>query len=350
MTRRVSHGRGDKAALLALLGIIAIFVFIVGRGWQTLFGGYGIWLSLSAGGVVAVIATALCYAIASERVFHPEAKATALAYFFVLFNISALGTINAMFLMFQSSNIVRDHVDAAIESVVSLRDVGASGIDTTEHDAFRASVNERWRNLKAELENPQLCCQGAVAAARIEELQLLLPSFRALAGGGRCEKVPLLIASYQKQIDELVSQSPVYLKSRKNLELKARIASQSDQLLEELNLIGKTVSGNFTLTEVKARLFDVSEKFSVLRQELGSKVTGEQAKVPMKIDTKSISALGDIGQILPFIMSRLGDVSTYVYLLIALILDIAVIAAFARVLREGPSANRIRSANTVRRV
>lgn len=149
MSRKTNAGRGDKAALLALIGIIIIFCAIVGRGWQTLLSSQGFEISLAAGVVMAIIATSLCYAIASERTWQPESKATALAYFFVLLNISALGTLNAMFLMFQSSNIIREHVDKATESVVTLRDIGGNSIDTSDFDRFKASINERSRNLKA---------------------------------------------------------------------------------------------------------------------------------------------------------------------------------------------------------
>jgi len=350
MSRRDASHRGDKAALLGLMAMVVVFVAVVGRGWQALFVNWGLSISISLGLFVAVIATSLAYAIAAERVYHPVAKATALAFFFVLFNISALGTVNAMFVMFQSANIFRDHIDASTQAVVALRDVGAGSIDTGEYERFRANLGDKWRNLKAELENPQLCGQGPVAATRMEELQVLLPSFRPLAGGGRCDKVPVLVASYEKQIGELTKESPIFLANRGKIELKQRVIGECQRLLEEIGQTSKTLSGTFSLGGIKAQLFDIAERYAVLRQEINSGNPVVQDKVPLKLDMRSVSALGDIGQVLPFIASRLTETSTYVYLVIALFLDLTVILAFARVLREGPSTPQRRLAQSVKQM
>jgi len=123
MNRRAVAQRGDKAAFLALIGIGIIFMTIVGRGWQTLLSAQGLYISVTVGIIIASIATALAYAIAAERVYHPTSVATAVAYFFVLVNLSALGTVNAMFVMFQSGNIFREQIDSSTKSVILLRDV-----------------------------------------------------------------------------------------------------------------------------------------------------------------------------------------------------------------------------------
>jgi hypothetical protein len=330
MNRQAITQKGD-------IGIVTIFVFIVGRGWQTLLSTQGLYISIAVGALVGTIATLLAYAIASERTYHPNSRAVWLAYFFVLFNLSALGTINAMFVMFQSSNIFREQIESTGAAVVSLRDVGAASIETSDFDSFNSNVMDKWRNLKAELDNPVLCGQGPVASNRIQELQSLLPNFRALAGGGRCDKVAQLIASYQKQIDSLMKESPIYLASKTRVDLKKRVIAESRGLLDELNVIGKSLNSDFRLSSVKGQIFDIAERYSVIRQEIGITGATSPEKIPLKIDVRSVSALGDIGQVLPFIVSRLTDVSTYVYLVIALVLDIAVILAFTRTLREGPT-------------
>jgi hypothetical protein len=348
--RKKYAGKGDQAALLALIGMLVVFAFIVGRGWQTLVSSYGAVVSLPIGVGMAVIAILLAYAVGSERTHHPRSKGPALAYFFFLFNISALGAVNAMFVMFQSTNVFREEVERSNEVIVSLRDIGAPAISTADYDRFRADISERWRNLRAELDNPQLCGQGATAALRITELQVVLPSFRPLAGGGRCDKVPALIAAYEKQITDLEKETPVYLAAKKKLELKKKIQVEAQSLLDEVNEIRKGLNGTFSMHTVKTKFFDVAERYGLVRQELAAAgVTGVD-KVPMRIDVKSISALGDIGQVIPFIISRLGETSTYVYLFIALVLDLAVIAAFARVLRVGPPREDQERASTLRRV
>lgn len=343
--QKKKKARGEKAALLALVGITIIFIGIVGRGWHTLFLSLGETLALLVGLGMALIAVVLGYAIASERVNNEGARVAAAAYFFVLFNISALGTINAMFVMFQSGDVFREHADKAADAVVALKETGVPLIDTRDYDRFKAQVGDKWRNLKAELENPQLCGQGAVAAARISELQSLLPNFRPLAGGGgRCEKVPAVVASYEQQIATLEKASPVYQANKAKIELKQKILADSDKLLSDLKEIRTSLSGNYSLSSVKSRLYPIAEHYGVLRQELASVATVSTEKVQQKIEMRTVAALGNIGQVIPFIMSRLAEPSTYIYLIVALVVDLALIAAFVRVLQFEPtSAQRQRS-------
>jgi hypothetical protein len=340
MDRRSASAPGDKAALFALVGMLVLFTYVVGKGWHGLFASQGIWISFFAGSVVALIAVALSYAIASERTHHPKTYGTAASYFFVLFNISALGTVNFMFTTFQSSNVFRDQVDQSTAAIVALRDYGVASIDTSEYDKFIGAVSDRMRNLRAELENPQLCGQGEEAERRISEIQALLPNFRKLAGGGKCERIPLVVATYEKQVAELLRESSQYKTARQRVELKSKLANDTAKLLDEVNAVAKDISGSYSSEDVRKRLFGIADRYSLRRQELGTQADMQLEKIPLKVDTKSISALGDIGQVLPFMFSRLSDISTYLYLLIAVVIDVALVSAFARVLRASPTSQQ----------
>lgn len=242
-----------------------------------------------------------------------------------------------MFLMFQSTNVFREELEQSNQAIVSIRDIGAPAISTAEYDRFRADVADRWRNLRAEIENPLLCGQGPVAAQRISELRAVLPNFRSLAGSGKCNQTPVLIAAYEKQVADLEKESLQFQMAKKKIELREKIRIESALLLDDTNEIRKGLGGLFSINTIKTRMFDVAERYGLLRQELASAgVTGID-KVPAKIDMRSVSALGDIGQLVPFIISRLSDISTYLYMVIAVVLDLAVISAFSRVLRVAPS-------------
>jgi hypothetical protein len=328
----------NRPAALALLGIVVLFIAIVGKGWQGLFSTQAFGLSVFVGFVVAVIATVLAYAIANERVTHTSWNSAALAYFFFLFNISALGTVNAMFATFQSANILRSEIESATTSAVKLRDLGLAQLATPASEQLTSEVATRWKNLRAEIENPLRCGQGQEAARRAAELQQVLPTFRMLAGAVQCKNNHELIVAYEKQIAELVATSPEVIKDKPRLEFKAHLITETQQLLEGLRETQKQLNGRFFLNDIKGRIFDVAESYSKLRQELDTRSSKTIEAIPPKIDTTAVSALGDIGQVLPFIMSRLSDVSTYVYLAIALILDMAVIVSFQRVLQSGPDS------------
>jgi hypothetical protein len=122
-------------------------------------------------------------------------------------------------------------------------------------------------------------------------------------------------------------------------------------LLADLDDVRKGLNGLYDLPTTKSKLYDVAERYGQMRQELSSAggVTGID-KVPPRIDTRTISALGDIGQVIPFIISRLGELSTYIYLFLALVLDLAIIAGFIRVLRVGPQQSTMHFAGGLRKV
>jgi hypothetical protein len=67
---------------------------------------------------------------------------------------------------------------------------------------------------------------------------------------------------------------------------------------------------------------------------------GAFSGVPKVLETFQTTALGNVGQVIPFMMARLTDPATYVFFFAALVLDLAMVAAFARVLRREPSRAR----------
>jgi hypothetical protein len=325
----------DRPAALALIGISALSLGILGYGWQSFFSSMGVFLSATLGLLIAAIALALAYAIATERVQHPHSRATAAAYFFVLFNISALGTTNALFVMFQSTNIFREQHEQAKAALTLLHEAAARALETPEYERFEAQVLASWGNLKREIENPLLCGQGPVAQQRAAELRELLPDFRTLVGVAGCERNGRLVAAYDEQVKELLTRSPQYAASRETAALRVKLRARTEELLDRIRTSEERLSGTYSIPDVKAFFFSIASEYSQLRQELNAKAKVPAAEAPMQIDTATVSALGDIGQIVPFLFSRLFDASTYVYVLIALVLDLTLIAAFARVMRSG---------------
>lgn len=340
----------DRPAALALIGISALAFGILGYGWHAFFSSLGIFLSSLLGLIIAAIALALAYAIATERVQQPHSRTTAAAYFFVLFNISALGTTNAMFVMFQSTNIFREQYEQAKSAVAQLHEASAKALGTPEYERFEAQVMASWASLRAEIENPVLCGQGPVAQQRAAELRALLPDFRPLATVGGCAGNQSLIAAYDKQIKELITRSPQYTQSRELIALRGRLAVATDELAARLRESEQQLSGTYSIPDVKAFLYAVASDYSQLRQMLNARVKVPASEAPLAIDTSTVSALGDIGQILPFLFSRLSDPSTYVYVFIALVLDLTLIAAFARVMRSGSDPRQRLVASAPRQV
>ncbi len=330
-----------RSSVFALIGICLIFGVIVGRGWQGLASSFGFTIALIVGVLVALIAMVLAWAIADEWINSPDERATRWAYFFVLLNISALGTLNAMFLTFQASNLFREESEIARLSVGQLKDAGMSYLTPrlAEFDKLEGDVKTVKTKLIDELLNPQNCGQGTVALTYANELKALI-GFQANSGTPDCRTATAVAKQYDKKIPELLLSTNVYLKAQTDIDLRKKLLdfqALSYQDLSEINKMASQVAK--PVPEMKILFFKVAERYSAMKAEFGTRLPS-QAVVPERIDTSAISALGDIGQIWPFLMSRLDKLPTYFYLLIAVFLEVTVILSFRRVLSGEPTPRR----------
>lgn len=336
--RQRNQGTGDKPALWALLGISVIFGFVIGRGWKTLFSAYGSVVSWSAAITLVAIALSLCWAIASERVHQPHAKGAALAYFFFLVNLSALGTINTMFLQFQGSSVVRSEVDKAIITVTKFKSEGIELIDTREYDEYDRRLGILTGDLRREIENPVNCGQGPKAIEIIGEIKQLVPGFQPLNLGTNCQnfenkgKVDQVIDAYKKKIDEGKRLSAVFVAKRNDILAKADLEAGASEMLAKINKVPREIQSDRDLFIARSELEQVAQMYLGLRQELAARAKGRDREIPQTLDISAITSLGNIGQVIPFIISRLNDLATYIYVMFAVILDFAMIAAFRRVI------------------
>ncbi len=340
----------DRPAALALIAIVIIFIAVVGRGWQGLFSSYGLTTSIILGLIISVLGAILAYAIGAERAFQTNINTTAIAYFFFLFNISALGTVNAAFVTFQAGNIFREEIERASDAVIKLKDIDRKLLVSQDYVEYSQAIDARWKNLKAEIENPQRCGQGEEAIRRGSELQSLLPNFRMLSAGGQCNNIPRLVEAYEKQVADLIKSSPKHLKEKEKIDLQQKLTDETSKMLVDLAATSKSVNTRVTIQDIKDRLFENAEKYNILRQELSAVSKQKFENIPVRIDVSAVSALGDIGQVVPFVVSRISEPSTYIYLAIAASLDLAVIAAFMRIIRSGSTTHQRRQIKKIRQL
>jgi hypothetical protein len=348
--RQRNTGTGDKPALLALIGISILFAFVVGRGWKTLFSAYGSAGSWTAAIVLVVIALSLCWAIASERVHHPNAIATVAAYLFFLINISALGTINTLFLQFQGSSVVRAEIDKAIITITKLKSEGLALIDTRDYDEYERQVGKLMLDLRQEIESPVNCGQGPKALEIINEIKRLVPGFQPLNLGNNCQnfdnkvRVDQVISTYRTKIEEGKKLSPIYVAKKNEILAKREIEAAALEMASKIERIPRSITSDSELYAARNDLEAVAQSYLGHRQELAARARGQDKSIPETIDISSIAALGNIGQVIPFIISRLNELATYIYVLIAILLDVAVILAFKRVILPASRVNGPRRA------
>ena len=322
--------------LLALSGISIIFCWLVGYGWYRTFNSWtGVeGVSIVIGILIALIANILALAIAKERQINPDDKGTAFSYFFVLVLLSSLGTINTLYFNISGISIAQNDIKAAIEKVSELKVKAPILLATPSYDEWKNKVDNAWLNLQAEIRNPKLCGQGPEALKRISELQILLPSFKMMAGSSGCDRTEQLITEYGNTIEKQKELSREYQNAKVLLESKKYIEDEAKNSTDRLTKLLTEVKHLSDISLVKTELNLISSEYSKMKDRLEA-ASSKKLDQNFKIDTAGIQSMGNPGEIISFIATRLNEVNTYVYILIALLIDITLITAFRAVINHG---------------
>lgn len=319
--------------MIGLLATGALFITIVGFGWTRMLASTGWFISAAMGFGLALIALSLAYYVASSKDEAGRWTSTAVLPFLILFCMSALGTLTTLFTQFQSQQIIKAELTAAYEHVIKLRDTAKVKLDTSESVKFRADATEKWERLKDEIENPARCGQGPVANMRLQALQSVLPNFQLLSGLS-CESAKSAVTGYEKKVHELIEKSPVVLQAKPIEAKRDAIVKQSDVIVQQLSAAQSEISSAYSLNEVRAHVSDTGTKFAVVRQEAEAAAPGAFAGIPKELDMFQTFAIGNLGLVIPFMLSRLSDAATYIFFVIALIFDLAMVSAFTRIVRR----------------
>lgn len=319
----------NKTALFALIGLTIIFVWIVGYGWFRTFTTWGEpVLAWGVAFLLPVIAVTLAWAIANERRINPKSLAIPAAYFFILFILSALGTINTLFFNMQGLKVMQAELESFRAHAVKLKERGKQTLSTPTFEEFQRRVLEKWGPLKAEILNPQRCGQGPEALERIKELQKELPAFKTMSGGG-CAHAKELVGHYEEAIKELVQRSEEALKAAQFIRVRGELESLTDNLISLLDGEKEKLKNVGHIAQVKVTLQAAANSYYSIKEKLDA-TTGKISDLPPKIIIKSLP--GDLGAVVDFTLTRLNDVTTYFYVLVALMLDVVMIFAFKAVL------------------
>jgi hypothetical protein len=330
--------------MIGLFAVGAVFAFVVGYGWTQLAVEGGPFLSPIVGLAAAVVGLGLAYYVAAVKHENGKWAVSALLPFIILFTVSALGTLNTLFLRFQGQQALLDDAIAGRNQVVLLR-AALERVPPAE-ERFRLKVRELWGNLKEEIINPSRCGQGPVAASKLKELQVILPSFQ-LRSGLDCLNAESTIPYYERRIQELVETSAEAMQSKPSAKTREALTAKAQNIEEEFKVIEKEAGPGLGVDEqrlVKKRLSEAASEYAALRRESEAVSPGAWGNLPMKLDVGSTN-IGMIGKVLELMWYRRSDPTTYLFFLVALILDLAIVSAFGGVLKRGPRAYKVRPAS-----
>lgn len=353
---RESSGGDHRPQQLALLAIVVLFVAVVTAGWHRLLApvlstftpssplAAGL-LSAVAALAIAIIAVILARAVADERVDGARAREnksaagndrTWWAYFFILFALSALGTMNTVFYYGEGGIVLREHLAQARQCLNELETTAKDALQTPAYSKRVAQVNGLLTRLEEEIRNPRNCGEGPEANRILQQLGRELGSeFTPLSGRSRdCQRVHELMTSYRRIAADLLRTSPDY--TRENVARKealmATIAEFTRSAHKRLDDAESALAAG-SRGDAQDALEGAASYYGKMTLELTGASGGPQT-TSCTIDVRQIRGLGSIAQVIPILMHRLDHLSTYLYILLALLLDVILIACFMRVLRS----------------
>jgi hypothetical protein len=337
----------NAVSFYALICLIVIFVLIVTYGWSTmlspifsvphdwpeLLSPVVVFFKYVAGLAIALAGIVLGKAVAAERIRvaaeqAPKFTNTWKAYFIVLLLISALGTMNTMFMQTQQAPVLGEVISKTRNHLQKLKFKIDEKLATHAYDKQRVEIDQLFSNFEKELRNPANCGFGAQSNLRFRELQAVLPKLKPLAlGSGACQNVDALITAYRETVNELKEDLP-----------DPEVKKKFQQRKALTNLIDKTIA---SIEEMKVKNAHLDKATampalttawniyaSTLRE--AELLAGSDFGLPAEIIDKNIQGMGSIAQIIPLLISQFDNPLTYVIIAAAVLFDVLLVEFFSR--------------------
>jgi len=348
-----NQSKNDITPLIALIAVGLIFIYLITSGWsQFLINESGNkWLAYPVGFVVSLIAIVLAKSVASERirlskVSNDAFKNTWMAYFFVLFLLSSVGTMNFLFGTFESPKIVANIVDNTRDKLDILENVLSKEFPASDIIKDRARIDPYYFRFNTELTNPGNCGWGVQTDQLFRELQTqLVPApgaqslLQMLSASSSiksdCAKATLFSSQYAKQYEAALTQ---FFK----LKYPSQV-SNGEFIKENTDLIEKTkkqlidlknTNGQKDPTKYKPVLYEAWGAYSDILNRAEKKLNDRRLGIARSAKDSSVD-IEDIGRfitVLSLMLSDLKSPMTYIIFILAVVLDLIMILIFGRYL------------------
>jgi len=337
----------DTVSFYALLSLIIIFLLVVSTGWSRMFStvitlphGWSesfslvfTFLQYVAGLTVALMGVTLGKAIAAERIRitaedTPKYKHTWKGYFLLLLVISALGTMNTVFMQTQQGSVLGEVISTTRNYLLQLKFKVDEHLATPAYDQQKTEVEQLFINFERELRNPANCGFGAQANKHFRELQSVLPKLQPMSLGSRaCENIGVQISAYKETVEKLVLDLPDPITKRRFQQRQAFI-SQIDKIIFEIDEM-KVRNASLSKAVVLPALTVAWNSYEQILKEV-ELISGVALELKSEIVDKKVQGMGGMSQIIPLLLSQLDDSRTYFTIGAAVLIDVLLILFFAR--------------------
>ncbi len=328
-----AEGREFGATRATLVPYSIIFLLLVGYGWYHLVHG-----SVGSIGalIVALALAASAWNLARTIGLDAHGVAGNAIFFTMLMLISALGVLNTAIIQLEGKAIFNEALDGATRRFGDLPVLMRQALQNKEVEALRARIAPLRTQLQQEILNPRNCGEGPEAVRIIDEIRRDLPGLVRYSGNVRdCSNNKAIIDMYFDQIETLMRGSPVYLRNNvAEMEaLSARVDSEAKNELARLDQLRTELNNGASLFQVvRPRLEEIAGKYQSLALDVKKAVPAAAADsaFPLQIEIESARNVGELGHLVPLVLSRVDKLQTWFYIGASLIADVGLIALFAR--------------------
>jgi hypothetical protein len=310
-----------------------VFIFVLSNGYYNLLVTKNQPVAFFAAIALAGLAWSLAKFIGSSK---DKIKGN-IPLFVLLLILSAVGVFNSLMINLEGKRIYLEAIESSQSTFKELNLTTKKLLKNPDIEAKKNRVDSLMASFTAELKNPQNCGQGPVAKELASQLKSELDGFEILSGPANgpanCKNIDRIIGAYRKTVDDLLINSKEYTKGnyKETSALSNEVEIVEKNAQDQLNKLKADVNngdnGNI-LIHARNNLEDVASKYQVIAQKVSA--ISNDPKIPQRsLDLNSVRNLGEWSQIINLIISRKNELSTYVYLSLALFFDWILIYLFA---------------------
>lgn len=328
-----NHEASQIRGLQIILVLFSLmFLFILYQGWYTLFSHYGAWIATIAAVVLAALAWSLGKFIGSA-----EGGITGNGLLFLLLLLlSAAGVFNWMMITLEGRTIFQESILSAEDAFTKLSVSARKNVSDALLTAKETNVRRKQQSFLAEVRNPQNCGYGPVAKQRQAELEVIMPDLimpsppqgRATQSAEQC----IARADYYRQvIDDAWNATPDGKRLNAIKTQLASINAKVDDSTAQLDALRNGANNNGVSYILGSGRNELQRQNEVYRTQLAAVRTyAPDPDLPANLDLTTLSRLGEWSQIVSVLFSRLDKISTFVYLLLSVLLDYLLCHLFSR--------------------
>jgi hypothetical protein len=330
----------DKTTQYVLYALVAVFIGLVTSGWGKFLRNEpsldeNPFLAYLGGFIVALIGVVLAKGVASERLRlaneeAPKFKYTWIAYFFVLFIFSSVGTMNFLFNVLMAGSTVESTIANTIEGLNRLKTNSIVALATPLTDVKSQNVKKIFNDFEIEVTNPINCGLGIVALKHFASLKAELPNLAELSGkiNGDCEKAKELVASYKASVNTALRQyiNNNLVNERDNQALVNKLKINIEERVIDLQTLQTSKPDSQTYRRALAVAWnDYKNILNDVEQQ--SKKTLD---LPRTLEDPLIAEIGRFLTVLILLFSQWTEPKSYIIVILAVFVDVILVMAYMR--------------------